>query len=557
MSATTDRPATDQDAARLELLTAILTGGQGEPDGHLVLRTLRDRGDGSKASGPQPPFTSAAAASAEAARLAADWDVYVGAAPRYPSAGGISLSKEHFRRTWLVFVDCDSDDALDRLQAFPIRPTFTIESGGLTATGRANLHAWWLLDRPLDLSETEELLRALIGRLGSDSACKDASRVMRLPGTLNHKSDPPRPVRCVEVNGAVTVEVLREALSEGREGAKAGTNTAGGPRAAGGLDETLRARPRGYDSGRNAWLARVCGHLAVEYATSWSEYIAAVEGVNADLDVPLGDGPNDGPDEWRKVAQSIWKAEQAKRRSDRVETTGDEAQQLTDGWRLHSPVAKVEIWGKRADSPMTVRLEDGTKLRFEGTRDVLQARTLCPALMLQTNGRTSGPASTKQPDLLRLFGIATRLAEVREEADAVSEITDLFQRFLTAAGGEVQMRWTLSETAGRYAAIRYLQEARYDPRDRDTKPPVVRDHVNGDLLLRTTDLNRFVYYESGENFAPATLKARMREAGFGHREITAWPPGHSREKRREDPDARRRVWVFIQRGAGASEAVNP
>lgn len=73
------------------------------------------------------------------------------------------------------------------------QPTMMVGSGG-------GLHIYWLLATPLGLAEWSELAFALneaIKRHGlkCDSQCTvDAARILRIPGTLNFKYDPPKPV---------------------------------------------------------------------------------------------------------------------------------------------------------------------------------------------------------------------------------------------------------------------------------------------------------------------------------------------------------------------------
>lgn len=72
-------------------------------------------------------------------------------------------------------------------------PSAIVESGG-------GLHVYWLLAAPylLDTPERRERAREAqadwVARVGGDPGAKDLTRVLRVPGTLNHKYDPPRPV---------------------------------------------------------------------------------------------------------------------------------------------------------------------------------------------------------------------------------------------------------------------------------------------------------------------------------------------------------------------------
>jgi hypothetical protein len=81
---------------------------------------------------------------------------------------------------------------LEALEAFPSPPSIVVASGS-----GANLHAYWLLGEPAGLGSAEAIadfeghLKGLARALDADVASTDASRVLRLPGTLNHKHAPP------------------------------------------------------------------------------------------------------------------------------------------------------------------------------------------------------------------------------------------------------------------------------------------------------------------------------------------------------------------------------
>ena len=91
-----------------------------------------------------------------------------------------------YQTTW-------ESDVRKRLNAFPFVPTMAIESGG-------GLHLYWLLTQPRDAQDSrlEPVLRGLAAHFGGDRAAAEIAHVMRLPGTLNHKYDPPRPCQVEE-----------------------------------------------------------------------------------------------------------------------------------------------------------------------------------------------------------------------------------------------------------------------------------------------------------------------------------------------------------------------
>lgn len=81
--------------------------------------------------------------------------------------------------------------------AFP-QPSVVIDSGG-------GLHGYWLLKEPWllesdDARQAAELVQRLWVQqvIGADPSVHDLVRILRVPGTLNFKYDPPRPVRILE-----------------------------------------------------------------------------------------------------------------------------------------------------------------------------------------------------------------------------------------------------------------------------------------------------------------------------------------------------------------------
>ena len=84
-----------------------------------------------------------------------------------------------------------------RLEAF-MPPSAIVDSGG-------GVHPYWFLETPLDLQNggydsTRKLLVTLQRTLGSDPNATDPARILRIPGTVNYKYDPPRPVELLGLN---------------------------------------------------------------------------------------------------------------------------------------------------------------------------------------------------------------------------------------------------------------------------------------------------------------------------------------------------------------------
>lgn len=118
-------------------------------------------------------------------------DVFFGVSTR--SAGG--TCKADCLHVPALFCDLDlgkmgaegAEEARDRLVRFPLPPSYVISSG----TG---WHVYWLLKEPATGFPTLEARnKGIAVELGGDLACADVSRILRVPGSLNHKYNPPRP----------------------------------------------------------------------------------------------------------------------------------------------------------------------------------------------------------------------------------------------------------------------------------------------------------------------------------------------------------------------------
>lgn len=113
----------------------------------------------------------------------------------------------------MLFIDCDTLEdsskagkalpndkrgAVQVLQALTVPPSVLVDSGH-------GIHAYWLLDKPLQPEEGKKTLKAfarsiaqVTGWAGLDIGASEPARVLRLPGTLNHKEEPPLEVRMLE-----------------------------------------------------------------------------------------------------------------------------------------------------------------------------------------------------------------------------------------------------------------------------------------------------------------------------------------------------------------------
>jgi hypothetical protein len=150
-------------------------------------------------------------------------DVYVRVCTLRPSFGGSGRGKA--TDSWALpalvldldvkpkaFVDLGA--AWAYLSSLPFAPSLVVESG-------CGLHAWWVLAELLMLDTAERMAAGVVladrwrgfcryeaVKVGADlDAVADLARVLRLPGTVNHKYQPPRTVTLARNTG------LRHSLS--------------------------------------------------------------------------------------------------------------------------------------------------------------------------------------------------------------------------------------------------------------------------------------------------------------------------------------------------------
>ena len=173
------------------------------PPGHFLnVRPLNKRTG--KRPLPQSFPTSAEAASrAIVAAAAHDDDVYVGALPRREPSG---KEKAVGARCWL-WSDIDygeighaspapystANEAFDAIAAIGIDPTLVVDTGG-------GYHVWYALDAEPTLEDWREAIARLVHALKGDTNACDQARILRVPGTFNQKTDPPRPSRIVSID---------------------------------------------------------------------------------------------------------------------------------------------------------------------------------------------------------------------------------------------------------------------------------------------------------------------------------------------------------------------
>ena len=153
------------------------------------------------------PAHDQSALAAAIGRRSASTDVYVGCAPRRCRSG----TKNDIAQVWVLWAECDGEAAARAAAAYFPRPAIVIASGS-----GSNVHAYWPLRDPLSARDAEHANLRLARALGADLACFDASRILRPPGTWNHKRQPPSPVAALRVDPSVSF-AAREVVARAPE----------------------------------------------------------------------------------------------------------------------------------------------------------------------------------------------------------------------------------------------------------------------------------------------------------------------------------------------------
>jgi hypothetical protein len=173
--------AHDGMAAYLEVLAA------GEPAAWLEIRELGPTGYVDRRFVAARRAAAAAPDLRDAARTA---DVFVGVLPRARPRG----TRAAIDRAGIAWADCDDAASTARAMTLPAPPSMVVASGSPGC-----VHAYWLLDRPLSAATVERANRRFADALGADPTSADATRLLRPPGTLNHKHDPPAAVTLIRL----------------------------------------------------------------------------------------------------------------------------------------------------------------------------------------------------------------------------------------------------------------------------------------------------------------------------------------------------------------------
>ena len=133
-------------------------------------------------------------------------DTWIGAQPVKPGTPNKRTKASDVACVRVLYADFDTKDAthLDQIEAaiaqlsdiLSTNPVSVVESGG-------GFHPRWKLAKPLEAADAKGVLgrwQLTVQRVAEENGFKadsvfDLPRVLRLPGTVNEKYDPPRPVR--------------------------------------------------------------------------------------------------------------------------------------------------------------------------------------------------------------------------------------------------------------------------------------------------------------------------------------------------------------------------
>ena len=220
-------------------------------------------------------------------------EVYVGAAPRYGSDG----TKAGVLRTNALWTDLDFKDGhtresrLEQLRKLSCPPALGVATGG-------GLQHYWLLARPAEspeeLERAELVMRRLAAAMDGDPV-HDRSRVMRVPGTFNHKYGEPRPVvmehyfpgwrYSLEELEAMTEPFSPATGSHAEEDGKVPREVLGGPIREGGRNVALTSvagslRNRGLDAETICVVLMEVNRLRCEPPLADAEVIGIVQSIS-------------------------------------------------------------------------------------------------------------------------------------------------------------------------------------------------------------------------------------------------------------------------------------
>jgi len=120
------------------------------------------------------------------------WHSYFGVNPRPLNKQKKEVDIVYLNCLWIDIDVCrngyfkKTDQARKFIKSFPHKPSCIVDSGG-------GFHCYWYLKRLFEIKSTQDrkklkqILSGLINAIHADRSGKSLERVMRLPGTINHK----------------------------------------------------------------------------------------------------------------------------------------------------------------------------------------------------------------------------------------------------------------------------------------------------------------------------------------------------------------------------------
>lgn len=164
----------------------------------------------------------------------------------------------------------------------------------VVASGSGGFHVHWALDRALPRDQWQVLADALAKATQShglicDTQCTvDAARILRVPGTFNHKGDEPKPVTLMSLGEEVPYDAMREALKPFIEDVVVlpkGTATVGSNDDLGTGLEPAKAAPIIIDE-----VAKQCGFVARSLGTGGKDNTNPLWFMTASIATHVQDG---------------------------------------------------------------------------------------------------------------------------------------------------------------------------------------------------------------------------------------------------------------------------
>jgi hypothetical protein len=223
---------------------------------------------------------------------------YFGVALR--SGGG---TKKDITQIPCLHVDCDFKDIprdilAEKFKQLPFKPSIVVKSGG-------GIHLYFIFKEPVcrdEIPRVEDANRRLALALGGDLNACDASRILRIPGTLNCKYDPHAKVEVSQTNDFLyELDTFLEILPEVAEPAKP-------PKSINGEKEWLSEAMAGVAEGsRNATATKIAGYWINKLTPS--DTLAVLKSWNQNNDPPLSEK------DLRTIIKSVSRYEPDKSRS--------------------------------------------------------------------------------------------------------------------------------------------------------------------------------------------------------------------------------------------------